>query len=72
MVLEVIRKVFMGEEEFDEIFFFLLKDRMGYNYELEKYIDKLNVIIILCFIGEGIVKYISKMLEEKYDNIKCY
>ncbi|HGS8961228.1 TPA: PTS sugar transporter subunit IIA, partial [Clostridioides difficile] len=72
MALEATRKVSMGEEELDEIFFSLLKDRMGYNYELEKHIDKSNAIVTLCLTGEGTAKYISKTLEEKYDNTKCY
>ncbi|AVD34488.1 sigma 54-interacting transcriptional regulator [Clostridioides difficile] len=72
MALEAARKVSMGEEELDEIFFSLLKDRMGYNYELEKHIDKSNAIVTLCLTGEGTAKYISKTLEEKYDNTKCY
>ncbi len=45
---------------------------MGYNYELEKHIDKSNAIVTLCLTGEGTAKYISKTLEEKYDNTKCY
>lgn len=70
--LEAARKVSIGEGDLDEIYFSLIKDRLGHRYFVENVSDKPKAIVTLCLTGEGMAKYISENLGDKYNDVKFY
>ncbi|WP_271811710.1 sigma 54-interacting transcriptional regulator [Clostridium beijerinckii] len=72
IALEAARKISIGEGNLDEIYFSLMKDRLGHRYFMESVSDKPKAIISLCLTGEGMAKYISKSLMDKYSDVNFY
>lgn len=72
IALEAARKVSIREGNLDEIYFSLIKDRLGYKYFMEDVSNKPKAIISLCLTGEGMAKYISKILGDKYNDVNFY
>ncbi|MZK50605.1 sigma 54-interacting transcriptional regulator [Clostridium beijerinckii] len=72
IALEAARKVSIREGDLDEIYFSLIKDRLGHRYFTDNISDKPKAIISLCLTGEGMAKYISKCLGDRYDNVNFY
>ncbi len=72
IALEAARKVSIREGDLDEIYFSLIKDRLGYRCFLEEVSNKPKAIISLCLTGEGIAKYISKSLGDQYEDVNFY
>lgn len=72
MTIEAARKVSLGEETLDEVYFSLIRERMG-NYSLAEEIKgKQNAIITLCMTGEGTARHISDLLRARYPDILYY
>ena len=72
ITIEATRYVSMGEESLDEVYFTLMKERMGNQILPEERQDKHNAIITVCMSGEGTAKYISETLKSKYPDILFY
>lgn len=70
--LEATRKVSIGEESMDEIYFSLRKEHMKYGYIAETDTTKQNAILTICLTGEGNAKYISSEIEKRYPDMHCY
>lgn len=72
IALEAARKVSIGEGNLDEIYFSLIKDRLGHRYFTDNISDKPKAIVSLCLTGEGMAKYISKSLGDRYNDVSFY
>lgn len=71
--LEATRRVSLGEDTLDEIYFYLKKDKLGDLYFTEKENShKANLIIAMCLTGEGNAKHIGEVIKKEYTHIPCY
>lgn len=71
--LEATRRVSLGEDTLEEIYFYLKKDKFEYLYVNEKENNhKPNLIVTVCLTGEGNAKHISRLIQNKYEDLPCY
>lgn len=73
LALEATRRVSLGEDTLEEIYFYLKKDKFEYLYVNEKESDqKPDLVVAICLTGEGNAKQISRMIESKYKDLPCH
>lgn len=72
MLLDATRRITVGNENIDEIYFNIIKDKVGNNNIFYPELSKKKAIVTVCMTGVGVALYIKESISKRYKDIEIF
>lgn len=72
MLLDATRRVTVGNENLDEIYFNIIKDKVGNNNVFYPELSKKKAVVTVCMTGVGVALYIKESISKRYKDIAVF